>query len=299
MDNRLFSNTHILEWLQYYAENTRVDLEKVKILDITRKNKNLIPTVESNDTVLVFTEAGDMEIFYRMWDVGLGECEVWYNEGSDPSGPILHDKLKDMINRGINASAAMLIMNPNARNTYKIGMRNSSFSRGSVQYVGSEIRAVILNKMHISYGDTVCIISGESIAVESAIISSEGTIIAVEYNKNDRRTMEENIHQFGLHNVEIIDKVSEETMKNLPIPTLTMLVASASMEQEISCLLKLNPHMEFVIYTLDFRCAASIPDMLKNYGIDEVEVIQIEVSKLSSKNTFQSEPAPWIITARA
>jgi len=78
-----------------------------------------------------------------------------------------------------------------------------------------------------------------------------------------------------------------------------MLVASASMEQEISCLLKLNPHMEFVIYTLDFRCAASIPDMLKGYGIDEVEVIQIEVSKLSSKNTFQSEPAPWIITAKA
>ena len=65
MDSRLFTNTHILEWLQYYAENTHVDLEKVKILDITRKNKNLIPTVESNDSVLVFTEAGDMEIFYR------------------------------------------------------------------------------------------------------------------------------------------------------------------------------------------------------------------------------------------
>jgi len=204
-----------------------------------------------------------------------------------------------MIDRGINASAAMLILNPNARNTYKIGMRNSNFSRGSVQYVGSEIRAVILNKMHISYGDTVCIISGESIAVESAIISSEGTIIAVEYNKNDRRTMEENIHQFGLHNVTIIDKVDDETMKDLPIPSLTMLVASASMEQEIQCMLKLNPNMEFVIYTLDFRCAAMIPDMLKGYGVNEIEVIQIEVSKLSSKNTFQVEPAPWIITAKA
>ena len=171
MEKQLFSNTNILTWLQYYAENTQVDLEKVKILDITRRNKNLIPTVESNDAVLVFTEAGDQDIFYRMWDVGLGECEVWYNVGSEPSGPILHNKLKDMIDRGINASAAMLVLNPNARSTYKIGMRNSSFSRGSVQYVGSEIRAVILNKMHMSVGDTVCIISGESIAVESAIIS--------------------------------------------------------------------------------------------------------------------------------
>ena len=89
MEQRLFSNSHILAWLQYFSEHTPVDLEKVKILDITRKNKNLIPTVESHTAVLVFTEAGHPDIFYKMWDAGLGECEVWYNEGSDPSGPIL------------------------------------------------------------------------------------------------------------------------------------------------------------------------------------------------------------------
>ncbi len=299
MDNRLFGNTHILTWLQYYADNTQVDLEKVKILDITRRNKNLIPTVESNDAVLVFTEAGHPDIFYRMWDVGLGECDVWYNVGSEPEGPICHNKVKEMIDRGINASAAMLILNPNARSTYKIGMRNSSFSKGSIHYVGSEIRSVILNKMHVSYGDNVCIISGESIAVEAAILASEGNIIAVEYNQNDRRTMEENIHQFGLNNIMIIDHVTDETVKDLPVPTLTFLVASASMEQEIQCMLRLNPHMEFVVYTLDFRCAASLPALFEQYGIGETEVIQVSVSKLTSRNTFQTEPAPWIVSGHA
>lgn len=299
MDNRLFGNTHILTWLQYYADNTQVDLEKVKILDITRRNKNLIPTVESNDAVLVFTEAGHPDIFYRMWDVGLGECDVWYNVGSEPEGPICHNKVKEMIDRGINASAAMLILNPNARSTYKIGMRNSSFSKGSIHYVGSEIRSVILNKMHVSYGDNVCIISGESIAVEAAILASEGNIIAVEYNQSDRRTMEENIHQFGLNNITIIDHVTDETVKDLPVPTLTFLVASASMEQEIQCMLRLNPHMEFVVYTLDFRCAASLPALFEQYGIGETEVIQVSVSKLTARNTFQTEPAPWIVSGHA
>ena len=299
MEQRMFTNSHILAWLQYYAENTQVDLEKVKLLDITRKNKNVIPTVESHSAVLVFTEAGHPDIFYRMWDAGLGECEVWYNEGSEPSGPILHKQVKDMINRGINASAGMLILNPNARSTYKVGMRNSSFSRGSIHYVGSEIRAVILNKMHIAHTDTVCIISGESIAVESAILAPEGTVIAVEYNKNDRKTMEENAHQFGLNNIAIIDHVSDETMKDLPVPSLTMLVASASMEQEIECLLRVNPNMEFVVYTLDFPCAASLPKLFQQNGIGEVEVIQLAVSKLTSKNTFQTEPAPWIISGKA
>ena len=299
MEKRLFSNANILSWLQYYAQNMDVDLEKVKILDITRKNKNLIPMVESHRAVLVFTEAGHADIFYRMWDAGLGECEVWYNEGSDHSGPILHKPLKDMINRGINASAAMLILNPNARSTYKIGMDNASFSRGSIHYVGSEIRSVILSKMHAALTDNLCVISGESIAVEAAIIAAEGTVIAVEYSQSDRQTVEENVQQFGLNNVVVVDHVDDETMKGLPVPSLCMLVASASMEQEIECLLRLNPHMEFVIYTLDFRCAASIPDLFQRLGIGETEVIQISVSKLTPKHTFETEPAPWLICGRA
>jgi precorrin-6Y C5,15-methyltransferase (decarboxylating) len=193
----------------------------------------------------------------------------------------------------------MLVLNPNARSTYKIGMRNSSFSRGSIHYVGSEIRAVLLNKMHLAQGDTVCVISGESIAVESAIIAGEGTVIAVEYDGADRQTMEENAHQFGLNNIAIIDHVDEKTMAGLPVPSLTFLVASASMEQEIACLLKLNPHMEFVVYTLDFRCAASLPDLFQRYGIGETEVIQLSVSKLTSKNTFETQPAPWIVSGKA
>ena len=299
MEQRLFTNSHILAWLQYYADNTQVDLEKVKLLDITRKNKNLIPTVESHSAVLVFTEAGHQDIFYRMWDAGLGECEVWYNEGSDPTGPVLNKKLKEMINRGINASAGMLILNPNARSTYKIGMSNTNFSRGSIQYVGSEIRAVILNKMHVDQSDTVCVISGASIAVESAILAPEGTVIAVEYSQNDRKTLGDNAHQFGLNNIAIIDRVSDETMKNLPVPSLAMLVASASMEQEIECLLKINPNMEFVVYTLDFPCAASMPALFEKYGIGESEVIQISVSKLNSKHHLVAEPAPWIISGKA
>jgi len=299
MSEQMFSNSSILAWLTYYAETTTVDLGRIKILDITRKNKNLIPTVESHSATLVFTEAGHPDIFYRMWTAGLGECQVWYNEGSDPSGPILNNKVREMINRGINASAAMLIINPNARSTSKIGMRNMNFSRGSVHYVGSEIRAVMMSKMHIDQADNLCIISGESLAVEAALLAPEGTIIAVEYNGNDRRTMEENAHEFGLHNIEIIDHVDDAALAGLPVPTLTMLVASASMEQEIECLLRVNPHMEFLIYTLDFQCAASLPALFEHYGIGDTEVIQIAVSKLNHKRNFVAEPAPWLITGKA
>ena len=85
MDAAIFNNEQILRWLTYFADNADLDLAKVKILDITRKNKNLLPTVASNRSVLVFTDAGHPQIFYDMWDAGMGDCEIWYNEGSNPT----------------------------------------------------------------------------------------------------------------------------------------------------------------------------------------------------------------------
>lgn len=296
MENRMFSNSHVLSWLAYFADNTDVDLEHVKILDITRKNKNLIPAVEAHRSVLVFTEAGHKDIFYRMFNAGLGECTVVYNEGSEPEGPVKQSKVADMLDRGINASAGMLVLNPNARSTVKFGMDNRVFATGSVRYVGSEIRSIILSKMRINDGKNLCVISGESIAVEAAILDGEGTVIAVEYNSADRSTLEENVSQFGLNNITIVDHVDKETLQGLPVPDVTMLVASASMEQEMKCLLELNPNMEFVIYTLDFVVAGSMPALCKELGMSDPEIIQVSVSKLTSKNTYNTQPAPWLIT---
>lgn len=299
MKQQIFTNEVILSWLQYYAKNTTLDLEHVKIIDITKKNKNVIPTVEAHKTTMVFTNAGIDDIFYRLWNAGLGECEVWYNEGSDPSGEILHQKVKEMIDRGINASAGMLILNPNARNTAKIGLSNEMFQRGSIHYVGSEIRAVILNKMMVAPQDDICVIGGESIAIETALMAPEGSVIAVEYSQADRVTLEDNVAHFDLHNVKIIDHVDAETMKNCPVPSLVFLVASASTNQELSYLKFLNPGIKVVLYTLDFKVAATMKDTLEAMGFTDIDTIQISVSKLGSNNTFKQEPAPWIITARS
>ncbi len=295
----LFSNGVILSWLEYYAERAGLDLEKVKILDITKKNRNLIPTVEANRTVLVLTDAGHPDIFYTMWDAGLGDCEIWYNEGSEPTGEIKHDRLADMINRGINASAGMVICNPNASGAYKVGMDNINFSAGSIRYVGSEIRSVIMNKLHIGQQDSLCVISGESIAVEAAMLAGEGDVIAVEYDRDDRAAMEANVQKFGLNNVHIIDNMEPGTLMGVPVPTIAFLVATSHLEMEIAGLLARNPKIELVIYTLELNILSQIPALFAKYGIGDMEVIQVAVSKLNSKNVFVAQPSPWIISGKA
>ncbi|MEA1962147.1 MAG: precorrin-6B methylase [Bacillota bacterium] len=299
MEQTMFTNEVILSWLQYFSKNAPVNLAKLKMLDITGKNKNLIPTIMSNRAVLVFTDAGHPEIFYDMWNAELGDCDIWYNEGSDPSGEIKHDKLSDMIDRGINASAAMLILNPNAATNYHIGMENSRFSCGSVQYVCREVRAVIMNKLNLRDQDNICIISGESIAVEAAMIAAEGSVIAVEYDRRDRETMKCNVDKFGLNNVIIVESLETGIPDKLPVPDVAFIVGSPRIGSEIKSLKAINPAMDFVIYTLDFEILTSLPALFRENGLERTEAIHIEVSRVNSKNLMEPFPAPWLISARS
>ncbi len=298
MEKTLFTNEVILSWLQYFSQNAPINLAKLKMLDITGKDKNLIPSVMSNRAVLVFTDAGHPEIFYDMWSAELGDCDIWYNEGSEPSGPIKHNKVSDMINRGINASAAMLILNPHAATNYQIGMENSRFACGSVQYVCREVRAIIMSKLNLGDQDNICIISGESIAVEAAIIAAEGSVIAVEYDRRDRDTMKCNCEKFGLNNVSIVESLEGNTLDSLPVPDIAFIVASPRIASEIKSLLAVNPAMDFVIYTLDFEILTFLPILLKECGLERTEVIHIAVSRVNSKKMVEPFPAPWLISAR-
>ena len=82
------------------------------------------------------------------------------------------------------------------------------------------------------------------------------------------------------------------------VPSTVFMVASASMNQELEYFVKKNPNVHVVIYTLDFQVAAGAGEMLSKLGIQDVETIQIAVSRLSANHSFKQQPAPWIITGR-
>ncbi len=291
-----FNNDIILKWLGYFSQYAQLDLGTLKILDITRENKNLIPAVQSSRQVMVLTDAGHPDIFYDMWDAGLGGCDIWYNEGSEPTGPIKHDKLQDMIDRGINAPAGMLIINEDYRSTYQIGLSNQRFCSGSIRYVGSEIRAVIMSKLQAELRDSILTVGAASIAVEAALVAAEGSIVAVEHSALDRSTMEENAARFGLNNVTVVSSIEEA--EALPAPGTAFLVASKYTEQEIAALVRRNPAIRLFVYTLELRYLSAIPAMFERNGITLTEAIQVGVSRLGPKGEMDREPAPWLLAGQ-
>lgn len=294
--NSAYSTENILSWMGYFSGKMSVGPEKFKVLNICGREKNVIPTIETHKRVLIFADKDHSELFYEFWEAGFGEYDILYGEGVDTDIEIKSAQVKNVINKKITGPTVILVVNENTRESYRIGIKNENFSKGPIHYVGNEIRAVIMSMLGIDEHDTAVIVSGESIVIEAAINASEGTIIAVEGTDAAKHSMEENVDKFGVTNVQIIQNLSETSLKSVPVPRIAFIVATKNLEEDIRNLLTRNPHMQFVIYTIELDILSGIKDIFKIYGINNMEVTQISVSKTDKRSVFVAQPSPWLIS---
>ena len=295
----VFSTKDMLDWLGYFADIANLNIERVKILNICEKMKNVRPTIEINKYVLLFADPSHKDICYFIWESGLVNCKVLVGHGTQPGGIVEKKAIYELIDESLTGPTVMLIENPDAHESFKIGIRNENFTRGPINYVGHEIRAVIMTMLSVDAEDVICIVNGESIVIEAAMMASEGTIIAVEMDKGSLMSMNENVDKFGVHNVEIVEDVTPATMKNLPQPRLAFIVATEQLEAQIVDLLKVNPKMQFIIYTLELDMLSSIKGLFDKYRIHRTEVLQITVAKTNRDSMFVTQPTPWFVSGEA
>ena len=71
-----YSTNQVLEWMGYFAQKMEVRPEKIKLLDICGKMKNVVPVVETNKRVLVFADETHEDLFYELWEIGFGELDM-------------------------------------------------------------------------------------------------------------------------------------------------------------------------------------------------------------------------------
>lgn len=296
MSNNIYSNKDMLAWLGFFSDKMEVSPEKIKMLNVCAKKKNVLPTIETHKRVMIFANETTPDLLFQFWEAGFGEYDIWLGDGIEPGDSVKHTKVKDVLNKKIKDMAVIFIVNENTRESYRVGIKNEFFSAGTVRYVGHEIRAVIMSMLAIDVQDVICIVSGESIVVESAIVASEGTIIAVEKDKGSMRAMRDNVEQFGVHNVEIVSDVTEEQMADKPVPRLAFIVASDTLEADITNLLAKNPRMQFIIYTLELDMLCNIKNIFDRHGIRNAETVQISISKTDSNSVFVAEPSPWLVS---
>ena len=277
-----FTNSQMLKWMEYVADMQGVSAEKIKMLNTCSKRRNVLATIATHKRVLIFADSTYPNMLYKCWEAGYGDYEMYFGKGYEPS-EMKHCKVSDMMDGNLEGPTVIYIVNENTRESMIFGMKNDNFSSGMVKYVGHEIRAVIMNKLEMDVRDTVLLANAESIAVEASMVAYEGVVIAAERDAGSLRTMEENASKFGTHNIEIIPEITVEAQKS-------------TIENDIVTLLKVNPKIKIIIYTLELDILADIKYLMKKHGVDVTEVMQIAVSKVDKNGVFVAQPAPWMIT---
>ena len=259
-----FSSKQMLDWMGYIADMLQISPEKIKLLNTCSKRRNVLATIATHKRVLIFADETNENMLYKLWEAGYGDYEMYYGQGYEP-GEMKHCKVFELMDVNISGPTVIFVVNENTRESMIFGMKNENFSTGSVKYVGHEIRSVIMNKLEMDVRDTVLIASGESIVIEASMVAYEGVVIAVERDKGSLASMEENAAKFGVHNVEIVSDLTEEALKDKPVPRLAFLVAQKdTIEQDIVTLKKINPDMKIIIYTLELDILSDIPYLWTN-----------------------------------
>ena len=63
-----YATKQILNWMEYFSKEMQVSPEKIKLLDICGKQKNVIPTVEGHKRVLIFADESHADLVKQQID---------------------------------------------------------------------------------------------------------------------------------------------------------------------------------------------------------------------------------------
>ena len=278
-----------------------------------KKLKRLSATVESQEKVFLLTSGSEdiRKIGRTLTEAGLTDCEVI--AGYQLSYPeeqiriLTPEQCEAVTEEGLYTC---LIRNPHPQpERLTHGRADACFLRDTSGTVGKlrrtpmtkeEVREVSICKLHLTKGSVVYDIgSGTgSVAVEIAGLTGALQVYAIERKPEAVELLRKNREHFHRDNMEIIEALAPEGLKELPVPTHAFIGGSGGRLLEIlQVLYRKNPHMRIVINAISMETIAELREVLQAFPVEEEEILQMQVNRvkqLESYHLHQAENPVWI-----
>ncbi|MBP5605342.1 MAG: precorrin-6y C5,15-methyltransferase (decarboxylating) subunit CbiE [Ruminiclostridium sp.] len=194
-----------------------------------------------------------------------------------PDERIISGTVKELSNVRYDPLSVMIIENPAPEKCTRTGIPDREFIRGEVPMTKSEVRSVVASKLKVCYNDTVWDIGcgTGSVSVECALAAYEGTVYAVDKNKDAVGLTGMNARKFGCDNIRVLHGDISVLLGELPVPD-TVFIGGAS--GRISGILDRafsgGNRPDTVITAVTLETLNEAVEALKNHGLSP-EVTQI------------------------
>lgn len=165
------------------------------------------------------------------------------------------------------------------------GICDEEFLRGEAPMTKEEVREVSVSKLKLKKNSIVYDVGAGtgSVSVEMALLASEGVVYAIEKKPEAVELLRKNRQSFACDNIEIVEGLAPEALKDLPAPTHTFIGGSSgNMKDILSLLLEKNPEVRVVINCITLETVSETLECIKTLPLKEIDTVQVSVSR--SKN---------------
>lgn len=258
------------------------------------KEENLVELIKTHQKVvsILGTKDAVANLAKTLTNYGMGKVTFFVGERlSYPDEAIVQGSADSFCDYEGDALSVIYIENKEAEGLPSThGVKDSAFLRDKVPMTKEEVRCVSLAKLGLRE-DSVCYDVGAgtgSVSVEMALRTPKGRVYAIEKKETAVELLKKNKQKFVTDNLSVIEGVAPEALEALEVPTHAFIGGSSgNMESILRLLLEKNPKIRVVINCIALESVAEANCCMKVLPFEDVEMIQLSVSRAKKIGSYQ------------
>lgn len=279
--------------IQMLSASSGISWEDAKIVSIHGREADYVGAVKENKKVfMLLNDASDIkEIAEKLMLSGVYNSEIitGIRLGYDDEKVIRSD-ISECAGLDISGIACCFILNKKIlTEIITPGRSDEAFVRGNVPMTKKSIRELSICALKLKNDSVLWDIGAGtgSITVESALLSRNIKVVAVERNREAVELIRENCLKARVDNVEIIEGEAPEILEGLERPTHVFIGGSAGYMKEILKLLEaFKSRIRVVINAVSLETVAEVKEVLETTEHTDESVVLAQISTASKAGRY-------------
>ena len=279
--------------IQMLSASSGISWEDAKIVSIHGREADYVGAVKENKKVfMLLNDASDIkEIAEKLMLSGVYNSEIitGIRLGYDDEKVIRSD-ISECAGLDISGIACCFILNKKIlTEIITPGRSDEAFVRGNVPMTKKSIRELSICALKLKNDSVLWDIGAGtgSITVESALLSRNIKVVAVERNREAVELIRENCLKARVDNVEIIEGEAPEILEGLERPTHVFIGGSAGHMKEILKLLEaFKSRIRVVINAVSLETVAEVKEVLETTEHTDESVVLAQISTASKAGRY-------------
>ena len=290
----------------YFMSKIGLSWDDAKIVSAHGRRCNLISYIHNEKKVFAIlgTSDGVAVLASKLVDYGMSDALLYVGENlSYDNEKIFVKTAGELTEYTGNPLSVICAVNESAGKRLEThGIKDEEFIRGKAPMTKEEVRTVSLSKLRLTE-DSVCYDVGAgtgSLSIEMALRAHQGKVWAIEKKEDAVELIRQNKVKFAADNLEIIEGLAPEALKDLPVPTHAFIGGSSgNLKEIVQILIEKNPQVRIVINCITLETVSEALETAKEFGFEENEIVQLSAARskaIGRYHMMMGENPIYIIT---